>query len=61
MDFRPMLDTERTALLKALRGNGKGEGSILMNPKDTGFVGYTTDEVPVDEVIQAIRSTPVHY
>ncbi len=61
MDFRPLATEERTALLKALRGNGKEEGAILMNPKDTSFVGYTTDEVDEDEVIAAIRSTPVHY
>ncbi len=61
IEFKPLLDNERTALLKALRGNGKEEWSILMNPKDTSFVGYTTDDVAEDEVVQAIKSVPMHY
>jgi hypothetical protein len=60
MDFRPLNDTERRQLISALRGNAESDQAILMNPRDTSFLG-TTDEVTDDEVISAIRSVPCHY
>jgi hypothetical protein len=60
MDFRPLNDTERQQLISALRGNAEGEGAILMDRRDTSFVG-TTEEVTDDEVISAIKSVPCHY
>jgi len=60
MDFRALNDTERTKLLGALRGNAELGHTILMDRKDTSFAG-TTDEIPDDEVISAIRSVPCHY
>jgi hypothetical protein len=60
MDFRPLNDSERRQLLAALRGNVESDRVILMDRKDTSFVG-TTDEVPDDEVISAIKSVPCHY
>ncbi|GIW79258.1 MAG: hypothetical protein KatS3mg105_1065 [Gemmatales bacterium] len=60
MDFRPLDDTERKQLLNALRGNVENDRAILMDRRDTSFVG-TTDEVTDDEVISAIKSVPCHY
>jgi hypothetical protein len=60
MDFRPLTDTERTQLLTALRGNALRDRAILMDRRDTSFVG-TSDDVTDDEVITAIQSVPCHY
>lgn len=60
MDFRPLNDTERRQLIHALRGNGEKDQAILMDRRDTSFVGVS-DEVPDDEVIVAIKSVPCHY
>jgi len=61
MDFRPLNDTERTQLLTALRGNyHRSNHAILMDPRDTSFVG-TADDVTDEEVINAVKSVPCHY
>jgi hypothetical protein len=60
MDFRPLNDTERRQLITALRGNAESDRAILMDRRDTSFVGVV-DEVPDEEVITAIRSVPCHY
>jgi hypothetical protein len=60
MDFRPLTDTERMQLLRALRGNVEQDQVILMDRRDTGFAGIAED-VPDEEVITAIRSVPCHY
>jgi hypothetical protein len=60
MDFRPLNDTERRQLVTALRGNAENDRFILMNRRDTTFVG-TAEEVPDEEVISAIKSVPCHY
>lgn len=60
MDFRPLQDAERRDLIQALRGNAEKGSSILMDRKTTRFVG-SADEVPDEEVINAIRSVPCHY
>jgi hypothetical protein len=60
MDFRPLNDTERTPLLTALRGNADSGRAILMDQRDTSFVG-TAEDVPDEEVISAIKSVPCHY
>lgn len=60
MDFRPMTDQERTQLISALRGNAEQNRAILMDRRDTSFVG-SADEVTDEEVITAIRSVPCHY
>ncbi len=60
MDFRPLNDTERRQLIAALRGNAENDRTILMDRRDTSFVG-TTDDVTDDEVISAIKSVPCHY
>jgi hypothetical protein len=60
MDFRPLSDTERQKLIDALRGNAQNNLAILMDRRDTSFVGYT-DEVTDEEVISAIKSVPCHY
>jgi len=60
MDFRPLNDTERRQLVNALRGNAESNRAILMDRRDTSFVG-STDEVTDEEVITAIKSVPVHY
>jgi hypothetical protein len=60
MDFRPLNDTERRQLVSALRGNAEDDRVIVMDRRDTSFLG-TTDEVTDDEVISAIKSVPCHY
>src|SRR6266849_7088047 len=53
MDFRPLNDTERRQLISALRGNAESDRTILMDRRNTSFIG-TTDEVTDEEVISAI-------
>ena len=53
MDFRPLNDTERRNLITALRGNADRGLSLLMDRRDTSFLG-TAEEVPDEEVINAI-------
>jgi hypothetical protein len=60
MDFRPLNDTERRQLINSLRGNAEGGQVLLMDRRDTSFAG-TVDEVPDEEVINAIKSVPCHY
>src|SRR5262249_3089389 len=60
MDFRPLNDTERRSLITALRGNADRGTSILMDRRDTSFLGVA-DEVTDEEVINAIKSVPCHY
>ena len=60
MDFRPLNDTERRQLVNALRGNTEDDRAILIDRRDTAFVG-STDEVSDEEVISAIKSVPCHY
>ena len=60
MDFRPLNDTERRALINALRGNAESDRAILMDRRSTMFAG-STDEVTDEEVISAIKSVPCHY
>jgi len=60
MDFRPLNDTERRQLVSALRGNAENNRAILLDRRDTSFVGMT-EEVTDEEVISAIKSVPCHY
>jgi hypothetical protein len=60
MDFRPLLETERQQLQAALRGNAENGRALLMDQRDTSFVG-TAEDVTDEEVITAIRSVPCHY
>ena len=39
MDFRPLNDTERRTLVNALRGNAESDRAILMDRRDTSFLG----------------------
>jgi hypothetical protein len=60
MDFRPLNDLERRQLISALRGNAENDMAILTDRRTTSFQG-AVDEVPDDEVINAIKSVPCHY
>jgi hypothetical protein len=60
MDFRPLNDTERRQPIAALRGNAENDRAILMDRRDTSFLG-TVDDVTDEEVISAIKSVPCHY
>jgi hypothetical protein len=60
MDYRPLSDMARRSLIAALRGNADRGLSILMDRRDTSFLGVT-DEAPEEEVITAIKSVPCHY
>jgi hypothetical protein len=60
MDFRALTETERTQLLRALRGNVEEDRAILTDRRDTSFAG-TAEDVTDTEVITAIRSVPCHY
>ena len=48
MDFRPLNDTERRQLIAALRGNAENDRAILMDRRNTSFLG-STEEVTDDE------------
>ncbi|HLW65822.1 MAG TPA: hypothetical protein VKS79_10920 [Gemmataceae bacterium] len=62
MDFRPLSEVERRQLVTALRGNAETGSALLMDRRDTSFLGLIEeDEVPDEEVINAIRSVPCHY
>jgi hypothetical protein len=60
MDFRPLNELERRQLITALRGNADGNRVLLVDRRDTSFAG-AADDVPDEEVINAIRSVPCHY
>jgi hypothetical protein len=60
MDFRPLTDTERQRLIDALRNNAQNNRAILMDQRDTSFIG-AVEEVTDEEVISAIKSVPCHY
>lgn len=60
MDFRSLTDSERRQLVAALRGNVENDQAILMNRRDTSFVG-SADEIHDEEVISAVKSVPCHY
>lgn len=59
LDFRPLSDTEREDLFKALRQNALGKSALKM-ADDTTFAG-TSFEISDDEVISAIKNCPTHY
>ena len=59
MDFRPLNDTERRSLLAALRSNVQDNRAILMDRRNTRFVG-TAEDVTDDEVLTALKSVPCH-
>ncbi len=60
MDFRPLAEAERRHLLTALRGNADRGLALLLDRKDTSFLG-TAEEVPDEQVITAVKSIPSHY
>lgn len=60
MDFRPLDRLTRENLAAALRSNAIGNTALLMDPRDTTYVGSAT-EVPDEEVVNAVASVPVHY
>ena len=60
MDFRPLNVAERKQLIDAIRGNGDQRNAIIMDRRDTTFIG-TAEEVTDEEVISAISSVPCHY
>lgn len=60
IEFKPLNDVERRKLISSLRGNAEKDQALLMDRRDTSFIG-TTDEVPDEEVINAIKSVPCHY
>ncbi|MBI2806753.1 MAG: hypothetical protein HYX68_17375 [Planctomycetes bacterium] len=60
MDFRPLQTEERKKLIDALRGNAEDNLAILMDRRDTSFLG-ASEEVSDEEVISAIQSVPCHY
>jgi hypothetical protein len=60
MDFRPLNELERKQLVAALRGNAEQGRVVLLDRRDTSFAG-TSEEVPDEEVISAIKSVPCHY
>lgn len=61
--FTPLPEDARQRLFAALQDNAAKGSSLLMDRKTTSFVGTRAagEEVPDDEVINAIRSVPCHY
>ena len=60
LQFKPLNDVERQQLIASLRGNAENDKTILIDRRDTSFIG-SADEVPDEEVINAIKSVPCHY
>jgi hypothetical protein len=60
MQFKALDNATRTFLRDALKANADSNTAVLMDPRDTSFVG-TCDEIGDEEVIHAIKSTPCHY
>jgi hypothetical protein len=60
MDFRAITDSERRQLVTALRGNVESNQAIMIDRRDTSFIGSSND-VTDEEVISAIKSVPCHY
>ena len=60
MDFRPLTQTERKHIITAQRANAQDGLAVLMDSQTTSIIG-TAEEVPDEEVINAIRSVPCHY
>jgi hypothetical protein len=60
MDFRPLAEAERRQLLAALRANADRGLALLMDRRDTSFVG-TAEELPAEQVMTAVKSVPCHY
>lgn len=60
MDFRPLTERERRHLVTALRGNAEDGLALLLDRRDTSFLG-TAPDVPDEEVIHAVKSVPCHY
>lgn len=60
MENSCVVKSERQALVEALRANATENKALLMDSRTTRFVG-TADELPDNEVIDAIRSVPTHY
>jgi hypothetical protein len=60
MDFRTLTEPERDQLARALRGNAGDGLTLLMDRQTTRFLG-TSDDVPEEEVIAAVKSVPCHY
>jgi hypothetical protein len=61
MDFRRLDNQEIKDLMQALRGNANDGGTILMDGRDTSFIGYSQIEPDDDADVTAIKSIPVHY
>lgn len=60
MDFRPLTAPEIKTLRRALKDNSDRGCALLMSRRDTSFIG-TAEEIPDEEVINAIASVPCHY
>jgi hypothetical protein len=60
MDFRTLNEVERRQLITALRGNAEQGRVLLLDERDTSFLG-TADDIPEEEVISAVKSVPCHY
>ncbi len=63
MDFRALNLMERTQLIRALRGNAEQDRAILMDRRDTSFLGSAgrADDLETANVIDAVRDIPSHY
>jgi hypothetical protein len=60
MDFRPLAEAERRQLLTALRGNADRGVALLLDRRDTSFAG-TSEDLPDEQVLTAVKSVPSHY
>jgi hypothetical protein len=60
MDFRPLAEAERRQLLTALRGNADRGLALLLDRRDTSFTG-TSEDLPDEQVLTAVKSVPSHY
>ena len=62
IEFRKLDNTEMNRLREALQGNAEGKNALLMNPRDTTFMGTDgADAMDTENLITTIKSIPCHY
>lgn len=61
MTFTPMPPEEQMKLRRALERNVNNGAALLMDSRDTSFIGEIEERDADEEVVNAIRSIPTHY
>jgi hypothetical protein len=59
--FMPMSPSEQMKLRRALDRNANNGAALLLDSRDTSFVGEVDGQDDDMEVVNAIKSVPTHY